>query len=399
MFTGQDKNDRIGLQKKQISKLQRNTIFKESFYFDSFNKTTKTKETKYLPFTISSQELFLFPDGIGIFSITFNADELTLNYASDLINQARSFQAKLNYNGRSIQFHDWIGKQILCGIPLVGEKLEVDEYSGSKFRVYSVFDLAEEKSEQERDHLLYEIGSSSPIGSATSNGRLKPAESYYQEILKQKISAFANYDGLAMLDSFTVIGKDNYASINDERAGYIPHHQWNRAYFGIYVFNLYVRYNLFKYNTQFLLDPVKYREKFQDFLNLYNFTHISFNFLPNLIFTKIRTALGIDAEIEKFEKRLGNLAASIQENQEKRQAFLLTLISVISGWTAAKDIMNQLVDFRVRLGWNALPYYSLLSVVITSLIIILIEYLFPLHAQKIRKRISRYWKKQMKSKK
>jgi hypothetical protein len=137
------------------------------------------------------------------------------------------------------------------------------------------------------------------------------------------VSAFANYEGLALLDSFTVIGHDNYVEFSDTNPNYYLHHTWNRIYFGIYVYNLFVRYSLFKFNAQFLSNPVKYRDKFQDYLNHYNFKHIAFNFLPNLIFDKIRVALGIEDEIETFEKRLGNLAASIQEQQEKRQAFLL----------------------------------------------------------------------------
>jgi hypothetical protein len=50
--------------------------------------------------------------------------------------------------------------------------------------------------------------------------------------------------------------------------------------------------------------------------------------------------LGIKDEIETFEKRLGNLAASIQEQQEKRQAFIFTIISVISAFDDAESILE-----------------------------------------------------------
>jgi len=210
-----------------------------------------------------------------------------------------------------ISFHQWISEEILCGIELVGENLKVDEYSGSKFKIYSVFDLPNLKDSYNRDHLLYEIGTSSPIGTVSNNSRLKPTKEYFDELMKNKLGVFENYEGLALLDSFTVIGYENYAGLDNSKYGHIPHHQWNRAYFSIYIFNLYVRYNLFKFNAEFLSNPVKYRSKFQMFLNHYNFTHISFNFLPNIIFKKMREAMGIEFEIEKFEKRLVNLASSM----------------------------------------------------------------------------------------
>jgi hypothetical protein len=134
---------------------------------------------------------------------------------------------------------------------------------------------------------------------------------------------------------------------------------------------------------------VKYRDKFQDYLNHYNFKHIAFNFLPNLIFDKIRVALGIEDEIETFEKRLGNLAASIQEQQEKRQAFLLTIISVISAFDAAESILESVGKAQVALGWPAALFYPMLVVLIIAVAVFLVKYLFPLLAEKIEHKVKK----------
>jgi hypothetical protein len=292
---------------------------------------------------------------------------------------------------RIIPFQQWVSKEVLCGIPLVGDNLELDEYSGSKFKVYSVIELPSPSSDipYDRDHLLYEIGTSSPIGVVGSKHRLCPSESYYEGLIAQKISAFRNYEGLALLDSFTVIGHGNYTALNEDSEVYIPHHTWNRVYFGIYIYNLFVRYSLFKFNAQFLSNPVKYRDEFQDFLNHYNFKHISFNFLPNLIFDRVRAALSIEEEIETFEKRLGSLATSIQEQQEKRQAFLLTIISVISAIDAIEGILAGLNQVQARLGWSSLPFYFILTIALLIVGYFLLGYLFPLHAQKLKRKIQK----------
>ena len=222
---------------------------------------------------------------------------------------------------------------------------------------------------------------------------MMPSESYYETLMQNKVSAFRNYEALALLDSFTVIGSDNYTSLNEDSENYIPHHIWNRVYFGIYVYNLFLRYSLFKFNAQFLSNPVKYRDEFQDFLNHYNFKHISFNFLPNLIFNRVRAAMSIDDEIDTFEKRLGNLATSIQEEQEKRQAFLLAIISVISAIDAVEGIIAGLRDVQNKLGWSNGLFYSALLVSILVAVYFLVGYLFPLHMQKLQRRSKGFYRK------
>ena len=381
MFTGRDRVEEDGIQKNKITKLQRTLSLAGHFILRN-NETLK--------FITNEQELFLFPDGIGIFSISFEVSNQPISYSSNLINQAREFTSNVeNLLGNKEHFHKWISTNIISTISIVGDNLEVDEYSGSKFKTYAVFDVSEtsENLTYNRDHLLFELGTSSPIGTVAGTGRNKPSPMYYDLLMENKLSAFANYEGLALLDSFTVIGTSNYSNLSNNNTDYFQHHTWNRTYFSIYIFNLYVRYNLFKFNSLFLTNPVKYRNKFQQFLNQNNFTHISFNFLPNMVFSIMRNSLGIEAEIEKFEKRLSNLAASIQEGQEKRQAFLLSLISIISSISAAKDIKQSIVAMQISLGWNVVFFYTVIFSIITILGLIVLVYLFPLHAQKLKKKL------------
>jgi hypothetical protein len=399
MFTGKDRREIDGFQKAQIRTFQRQQRLETTFHLKRFNPEAKQMQDVQLPLVSTVQEIYLFPGGIGMFSLNLDLQEHSLEHVSDMINQARSFESNVGDKEHVIPFQQWVSKEVLCGIPLVGDKLELDEYSGSKFKVYSVIELQPPSDEYpyNRDHLLYEIGTSSPIGVVGNEHRLRPAESYYNELMKQKISAFRNYEGLALLDSFTVIGYNNYSSLRNDREVYIPHHTWNRVYFGIYVYNLFVRYSLFKFNAQFLTNPVKYRDEFQDFLNHYNFKHISFNFLPNMIFDQIRGAMSIDEEIATFEKRLGSLATSIQEQQEKRQAFLLTIISVISAIDAVEGILAGMKQIQVKLGWSSWTFFSALIIILLTITYFLVGYLFPLHAQKIKRAVQEVTAKRRKN--
>ncbi len=56
----------------------------------------------------------------------------TIEAASNLINQARSFESDVEFNGTNMKWHSCVSHEILVGIPLKWEKVELDEYSGSK---------------------------------------------------------------------------------------------------------------------------------------------------------------------------------------------------------------------------------------------------------------------------
>ena len=388
MLTGEgDDNQPVGVEKKAIKPFSRKKKFQELL-----KKRDNQGNFIELPFVTNEQELFLFPDGIGIFSISVELVENTIGRASDLTNQLRSFNTKIFTSKGELEFHKWITEHVLSGISFVGDKIEADEYSGSKFKVYSIFDISEKPESYNRDDLLYELGTSSRIGTIQNNDFNSPSSEYYDLMMNDnKLSAFKNYEGLALLDSFTVIGTNNLKSLD---SNYISYNTWNRTYFSIYIFNLYVRYNLFRFNAQFIVDPVKYKNKFENFLNHYNFKHISFNFLPNMIFAKMRVSLGVEDEIEQFEKRLKNLAQSIQEQQEKKQAFLLTLISVISAFDAVGPILDGINNVQHISGFSPIGFYGLLTIVLLIALNFLIQYLFPLNYGKHKRKLKKRFEKQ-----
>ena len=334
---------------------------------------------------INEQELMLFKGGIGIFSVTFSLLEPTVTYVSNLTFNARSFQTRVDDAKDGVFMSQWISSNVLCGIPLTGgRKVEVDRYSGSKFRFYTILDIADDPAMPfDRNELMYEIGTCSRIGTMQMNNYMTPSESYYNELLADKLDVFRNYSGLALLDSFTVVGEKNYFPVSPQ--GHYSYHSWNRSYFRIYVFNLFMKYNLFRFNSRFLDDPVKYRDEFERFLNYYNFKQISFNFLPALIFEKMRRALGIDGEIEQFRDRLSSLATAIQEQQEKRQAALLTIISLVSSISALKPIFDTVVAVKEWLGWSTPIFISAASAFSLLVLFLGLVILFPLHYRKLKK--------------
>ena len=345
---------------------------------------------------LKRSEVHLFDSGIGIFSLSIDAshENPDFPYYSDLMFMLKSFSSSEEKSG--LQFHSWISNYVLGGVLLrsedVEKPVESDEYSGSKFKIYSAFSVNEigANSNYNRDHLLYEIGTGSMLGCVSNENYLTPSTEYYSELTEFRVSAFQSWTGLALLDSYTAIGNNlitnHNGSVNED--AFVTQ---DRIYFSIYLFNLYLKYNVFRFNSKFKDDPVRYKGRFEDFINEYNYSHISFDFLPNLIYSKMRAALGIENEIKQFEKRLNSLASNIQEEQEKRQAALLGIISIISSISAFEPIIETIEQVREFTGLEDTLFYVLLSIVSIALAIPILSYLFPHYAKKAWKKLNDYF--------
>ena len=371
MFTGE-------AEKNPMKPFQRNQNFDVTFFLGF-------KKDRIIKSRCVCQELFLFNNEVGILSLTFEPETLDILCISDLTVALKSFDTPVESGNIQSVFHEFISANILAGIQLRGKNVKADDYSGSKFKIYSVINTTDPDDGRKygRDKLVFEIGPGSRIGDLGSNGYNAPSEEYFDELMGNSIKVFNNYTGLALLDSFTVIGNGVFQSKDKH---FHQFNTYNRIYFAIYILNHYIRYNIFRFNAVFNDNPVKTREEFELFINDYNYSHISFNFLPNIFHQKIYAALNIDDEINHFEKRLGSLATKIQEDQEKRQATLLGLVSVLTGLSSFSDIIDLLEKLRSQIGWsNGLFYASLVFVLVTLAVPVLI-YLFPESAKKIKRK-------------
>ncbi len=374
MFTGEAEN-------KPMKPLLRSQSYEITLFLGQNNE-------RYIKALCTNQELFLFNNEIGIFALTFEPEYLNFQSISDLTFALKSFDSSILVNNLQLKLHEFISNQILAGTPLRGTHVQADAYSGSKFKIYTIINTPDidDGTKYSRDKLVYEIGTGSRIGEMGSNGYNSPSEQYFEELMKNSIKVFNNYTGLALLDSYTVIGTNVFS---DRQKNFFSFNTYNRIYFAIYVLNLYIRYNIFRFNAVFNENPVKTREEFEEFINGYNFSHISFNFLPNIIHQKIHAAQNIDEEIEQFEKRLGSLATKIQENQEKRQATLLGLVSLLTGLSSITDIIDLLESTRQSLNWTSGLFYTALGFAFLLVAVPVLAYLFPENFKKVKKKIAK----------
>tara|TARA_B110000503_G_scaffold39034_1_gene64205 strand:+ start:381 stop:1628 length:1248 start_codon:yes stop_codon:yes gene_type:complete len=320
---------------------------------------------------LKSVDLYIFNNTYedtktSIFSLTYKPKVDFLGEISNISNDLKNHNCEISYNSQKLLLKEFIAEHLFFGNKFTGSNTHLEQYSGSRFKNYLVVDF-EDKS-LDRNQLLYELGTSSILGTIEGNTIQAPSDSYVNSILDNKISCFKNYECLTLLDSFTVIGTNNY----DENHVY-TFTTWNDIYFSIYIFNLYVKCSLQILLNDFTSDAMAKRTKFQEFYNRYYFKKISYNFLPNEIFKRISSSLEIEEDIDYIENKLETFASQINEKQQKRQEFLLLCISVIALLETPLHIegIREIIGIKNMTIYNSLVYPVL---VITLVILLMSRY-------------------------
>jgi hypothetical protein len=298
------------------------------------------------------------------------------------------------FDGQTTKWVNWIEKNCLNNIKISSSPTEapvnVDEFSGSKFKLFTVVDLVEcdeIKAPGVISELLYDIGTVSPISTANGNLDSTPSISYFEEVMEDKIEVFQNYAMLPLFDSFTTVGYNLLNGNEDHQKG--KYNTFSNMYFRIYLYNLFLKYNLFRYNSNMIADSVKTRDEFEAYLNTYNISHISYNFLPNLIYHGLRKSLQIDNELKQFQERINRISQAIQEEQQKRSNMLLAVVGAMTSISSIEPVFGFMENTRNSLKWGKFGFYFLVSTLLLSLALPLVAYLFP---DKKRKFLNK-WKK------
>lgn len=335
----------------------------------------------YCSIKILKCEIFLFKDQIGLFSLSLQPTETSydINQLSNILSIVRLFDTALE---DGTKWHEWISVNYLSGKPLRGPEVMVDEYSGSKFKLFTVVDA--DMSGQDRKTLLFDLATTSPLGSGSGQGNFAPDPEYYQNLLSNRISVFHNYEALCLFDGFCCVGTNQL-----ENFGSYKYSTWDYTYFRIYLFRIFFKYNLYRYNSAInhkKNDTIQYRNQFEAFLIKYNISHISFNFLGNEIFHKTGKALDLDTELTIFRERINSISAALQEKRQAKTNFLLQGVTVLSFIASLSPILDLLKVFDKWLGFDD----SVFNAAITFLIIIvMISGLYYLINEKLLKWISK----------
>jgi hypothetical protein len=303
-------------------------------------RLTLVAGTKEIHICINQVDLFLFPDSFGMFSldikVEFNENTTHLAQFSDACFIVREFERGL-IQGTDLNWSAFIVKEYLLGQKTRGEGVELDEYSGTKFKLFIACDFVETLDIETQNALLYDIGCIAQPGTAISNDANAPSEEYKKQLAEKfQFSAFQNWRGIALLDTFVIVG-NNILTSDFQLITF------KENYFLIYLHNLYIKYDLFKMNTGISDFKSDLRPELRDFLNVYNLSFISFNFLPSMINTKLRVALDVENEVDALTKRIQEIGVVVEEKSQERTNILLGLVSFVASLSAIEPFWGYAV--------------------------------------------------------
>ena len=315
---------------------------------------SKTDKAKSININIIESRLDLFDNGFGLFTLSLRLDKDCVDLArfSDAAFLARNFDTLIEFGPYS-KWHEYIEQEVLLGLSTRGNTIKVDEYSGSKYKLYMILDVPQLADKDQIKALLLDIGTLARLGSAVGNAFDGMDENYIKKLIKNNsIAVFNNWQGLALLDTYTVVGK---SILNTDW----KIETYNSIYYGIYCYSLFLKYSLFKFNFEIADLDEDRREDFQDFLARYYFNYVSYNFLPTEIYNKIRVALDIEKELDLLNEKISAVGQRIQEDQQDRTNKILGIVTVLSSVSSAQPVFDYLVIGQQWLGWNVALYWTI----------------------------------------
>ena len=124
-------------------------------------------------------------------------------------------------------------------------------------------------------------------------------------------------------------------------------------------------------SNDFSKDSLVKRYEFQNFYNKYYRKKISYNFLPNEIYSGIINSLEIDEDLNYVQEKLETLAVQVNERQQNQLGYLLACISVIALLETPLHIegIRNIIGLENIMIYNSISYFILISVVVVFLVI------------------------------
>jgi hypothetical protein len=271
------------------------------------------------PVIIEYLDLYLFPDDISI--VAFKVIHLELN------------PDKITLVNNHIRFYERFPEFSSMASLLEKHFRQPTVFEGNKLKVFSFIEHSETNAEK-INQWLYDFGTCSPPGTAAGKfPEFEPSQEYLNELISgNTISVFSTWKALCLFDTFTVMTQKGYS---------LPF-VWEYSYFSlIYLHSLYVKYFLFDLNRRFHESGesrVSHLEKtFRSFDHHFNLKTISFNFLPQLVYEKVRSGLQIEQEMEILSRNLSEAHNRAQSRKEGKLRGLLALIALLTIITTLLD--------------------------------------------------------------
>lgn len=249
--------------------------------------------------------------------------------------------------------------------------------NGNKMKVFQIVtaDNADAYGKNP-DITLFEVGTLGRVGGYDEFSPDAPSKEYLHNILNgNKLSYYNNWTGLALFDTFTILGYAVKPWILET---------WESDYCSmIYMHSIYCKFYLFNLNTRFMKHPElgeSLESEYQDFIHTCTFHPISFNFLPNEVDRAIDKSLGISEELTSLRQHISDYNVHQSARTSDRMDRILAFLSVVTILSTVWDgacLFNAIWPFTSLSLTETAGFGLVSSIAILIMVVVIIIMLHP----------------------
>ncbi len=335
-----------------------------------------------------------FPCDITLFVITMNWTDTSLNNFTQVAYLIREIEHyykekklsddflslytpilqiyNLSHDTDAIILNDFTSKNIQRYINIL--------YKANKLKTYTIVRLTPESeaslsANYSRKHLLYDVATLSQIGAVVDvNNSNKPSESYFNKLMSENlIDCFDNWTAMSLVDSFCCV----MSSFDATQKDYQYKTNWGVNYFEyLYLNALYVKVFMLDANDRFTVN--KYDKKLSEIIRkidrTFNHYNVSYNFLPDMVYKKIRVGMEIDDELQAIKIQIESHENHEEHSREKKLNIMISFLTFLS----ITSVLNDGLGFLENV-WGELWYRNFVILIsipfIITIIVMLICYI------------------------
>jgi len=324
--------------------------------------------------------------GIGVYSYSLecydvanSSIELDFDELTAVSFFARDFENQIVVGNETLTIAEFIEKKLLAlddnGNTInISEKPGESYFNGPKLKIWTVIDLPG-LNDQQYTQALYELGTCTAFGTAVSGHLYSSSQAYFDSKVADQISVYQNWKALCLWDSFSLIGND-YKGNSFE--------VWNDNYFKVYKYNLYHKFYLFKVNSDLATNGklAVTRKELVYFITKYDLEVISYNFLPNLLFSHMKKAMQSEEESKALLSKIDSRNSLLQEQSALYLNWFLGIIAVLSLVSIVGDASGL---YEKLMGITDLKEQTAISVTRFSLVLLIIVIVILLIIYKVNR--------------
>lgn len=339
--------------------------------------TLSEKENRFLIKNITAH---FMPYNMVVYAIEIEKCATDLNDITELLFALRSIT---NHNTKQ-EFSEFTNTAIMPLVDLysflngAGKCNDCNKIieNGNKFKIFQIINSESplEMTNDEKDIMLFELGTLSKVGAYDANDDNSVSECYLKKVIENNtISLYNNWCALSLLDTFTILSSNAQLWLIKN---------WVDTYFRlIYVHSLFMKFYLFKLNVMYRKDisqTSKFEDELRAFESKYCFHKISYNFLP----LKVYDAIDKGLEIHEEQEQIYHLIDVEEQRREKkndkkvnRLLLFLTLLTMFSTIWDSNCLFNELFPYSKYIG-STIDGYKIVTSLLTSFIIVIVFLIF-----------------------